>query len=144
MVRLFFNDRKILDVPTPSNWPSDALGIESRFTLVVLHHERHFRYADEPLFIDSIFGKDGRVYRWKLTKTGVEILRFDRDGHPAPFKSTGTNGLAVDPSMRVGYWHDVYFGHGCRCGREHLLRRQAGRYFKEMPGERVRRPPAAR
>ena len=42
--------------------------------------ERHFRFPNEPLSIDSIFGKDGRIYRWQLGKAGVEILRFDRSG----------------------------------------------------------------
>ena len=73
-------------------------------------YERHFRYPNEPLFIDSIFGKDGRVYRWKLGKAGVEILRFDRTGKPIPFKATGTNALFVDHAMQVNFWHDVYHG----------------------------------
>ena len=75
-----------------------------------LDYERHFRYPQEPLFIDSIFGKDGRVYRWRLGKAGVEILRFDRVGNPIPFKSTGTNALFVDHAMEVNFWHDVYHG----------------------------------
>ena len=73
-------------------------------------HERHFRYPEEPLFIDSIFGKDGRVYRWKLGKEGIEILRFDRAGQPLPFAATGTNALFVDHPMQVNFWHDVYHG----------------------------------
>jgi len=58
--------------------------------------DRHFRYPEETLFIDSLFGKDGRVYRWRLTKTEIAILRFDRAGRPIPFESTGTNVLPVD------------------------------------------------
>ena len=75
-----------------------------------LDGKRHFRYPAEPLFIDSVFGKDGRVYRWKLGKAGVEILRFDREGKPMPFKATGTNSLFVDHAMQVNFWHDVYHG----------------------------------
>ena len=71
---------------------------------------RHFRYPAEPLFIDSIFGKDGRVYRWKLDKTGVSILRFDRAGKPVPFESTGTNALFVERAMKFTFWSDVYNG----------------------------------
>jgi hypothetical protein len=62
------------------------------------------------LFIDSIFGKDGRVYRWKLGAKGVEILRYARDGKPIPFTATGTHALFVDPAMQVNFWHDVYHG----------------------------------
>jgi hypothetical protein len=75
-----------------------------------LDYERHFRYPDEPLFIDSIFGQDERIYRWKLGKTGAEILRFDRAGKPLPFPASGTNALFVDPTMQVNFWHDVYHG----------------------------------
>ena len=106
----FFNDRGILDVPTPQDWLSDPSPPQATSPWWVLDHDRHVRCPDEPLFIDSIFGKDGRVYRWQLKKTGVEILHCDRDGKPIPFKSTGNNSLAVDPAMRAGYWHDVYFG----------------------------------
>ncbi len=73
-------------------------------------HERHFRYPDEPRFLDSFFGKDGRVYRWKLGTAGVEILRFDREGRPVPYAATGTNALFVDPPMQVNFWHDTYHG----------------------------------
>jgi len=72
--------------------------------------ERHFRYPDEPLFIDSFFGKDGRVYRWKLTTDGVKILRFDRAGKPIPFDATGSHELLVDSLMQINFWHDVYSG----------------------------------
>ena len=58
--------------------------------------ERGFRYPEEHLFIDSVYGKDGRIYRWKLHDDGVSILRFDRDGEPVPFESTGTNEILVD------------------------------------------------
>jgi hypothetical protein len=75
-----------------------------------LDYRRHFRCPDEPLCIDSIFGKDDRVYRWKLGKAGVEILRFDRGGKPIPFRATGTNRLFVDHAMKVDFWHDVYHG----------------------------------
>ena len=75
-----------------------------------LSHERNFRYPNEPLFIDSIFGKDGRVYRWKLGKAGVEILRFDRAGKPLPFSESGTNALLVDHPMQVNFWNEVYHG----------------------------------
>ena len=91
---LFFDSR---DLKMTSPWGS-------------LDYERQFRYPREPLFIDSIFGKDGRVYRWKLGKAGVELLRFDRDGKPIPFNAIGTNALFVDHAMRVGFWHDVYHG----------------------------------
>jgi DNA-binding beta-propeller fold protein YncE len=86
------------------------LGLKATSPWWTLDYKRHYRYPEEPLFIDSIFGKDGRVYRWKLTKAGVEILRFDRTGTPIPFKTTGTNELFVDHPMQVGFWHDVYHG----------------------------------
>jgi len=94
-------------------WPGaffNDLGLEATSPWWTLDYKRHFRCPQEPLFIDSIFGKDGRVYRWKLGKAGVEILRFDRDGRPVPFEATGTNALLVDHPMRVGFWHDVYQG----------------------------------
>ena len=94
-------------------WPPvffNNLGLKATSPWWTLDYERHFRYPDEPLFIDSIFGKDGRVYRWKLGKAGVEILRFDRAGKPLPFPATGTNALFVDPAMQVNFWHDVYHG----------------------------------
>jgi hypothetical protein len=94
-------------------WPPaffNDLTLEATSPWWTLDYARHFRRPDEPLFIDSIFGKDGRVYRWKLGKGGVEILRFDRDGNPVPFAATGTNALFVDPPMQVGFWHDVFHG----------------------------------
>ncbi len=91
---LFFDSR---DLKMTSPWGS-------------LDYERQFRYPEEPLFIDSIFGKDGRVYRWKLGKAGVELLRFDRAGKPIPFGATGTNALFVDHPMQVNFWHDTYHG----------------------------------
>ena len=75
-----------------------------------LDTKRHFRYPKEPLFIDSIFGKDGRVYRWKLDADGVRILRFDRAGQPIPFTATKTNALIVEPAMKFTFWHDVCHG----------------------------------
>jgi hypothetical protein len=86
------------------------LGLKATSPWWTLDYDRHFRYPEEPLFIDSIFGKDGRIYRWKLGRAGVEILRFDRDGKPLPFTATGTNSLFVDPAMQVEFWHDVYPG----------------------------------
>lgn len=91
---VFFDSR---DLKMTSPWGSLAF-------------DRQFRYPNEPLFIDSIFGQDGRVYRWKLGKPGVEILRFDREGNPIPFKATGSNALFVDHAMQVGFWHDVFHG----------------------------------
>jgi hypothetical protein len=94
-------------------WPPlffDARNVGATSPWGSLNYERHFRYPDEPLFIDSIFGKDGRVYRWKLGKAGVEILRFDRTGKPMPFTATGTNALFVDHAMQTDFWHDVYKG----------------------------------
>ena len=88
----------------------NARGLKGTSPWWTLDHRRHFRCSNEPLFIDSIFGKDGRVYRWKLGKSGVEILRFDRAGKPVPFKSTGKNALFVDRVMQVDFWHDVYHG----------------------------------
>lgn len=72
-----------------------------------------FRYADEPLFLDSFFGKDGRVYRWKRDAKTVQILRSDREGKPILFRTTGTNALVVDqlPQRRVAPRnHFVYRG----------------------------------
>jgi hypothetical protein len=94
-------------------WPGpffNDLALAATSPWWTLDYTRHFRCPDEPLFIDSIFGKDGRVYRWKLGKRGVEILRFDREGKPVPFAATGTNTLFVDHPMQVGFWHDVYSG----------------------------------
>lgn len=59
-----------------------------------------FRYPDEPLFLDSLFGKDGKIYRWRRAEKTAEILRFDRAGKPIPFKATGTNVLVVDQRTR--------------------------------------------
>jgi hypothetical protein len=85
--------------------------------------ERGFPHPEEPLFLDSIFGMDGRVYRWKLGEDGVSILRFDRAGKPVPFASTGTNEVFVDTNPVKGRfyekahlrkqltcWWDVYSG----------------------------------
>jgi hypothetical protein len=94
-------------------WPPlffNALGLRATSPWWTLDYDRHFRHPEEPLFIDSIFGKDGRVYRWKLGRDGVEILRFDRSGRPLAFAATGTNALFVDHPMQVGFWHDVYHG----------------------------------
>jgi hypothetical protein len=92
-------------------WPPvffNDLGLKATSPWWPPNHERHYRYPEEPLFIDSIFGKDGRIYRWKLGKAGVELLRFDRAGKPVPFAATGTNALFVDYPMQVNFWHDVY------------------------------------
>ena len=94
-------------------WPSlffDSRDLKMTSPWGSLDYDRQFRYPEEALFIDSIFGKDGRVYRWKLGKAGVEILRFDRAGEPIPFKATGTNALFVDHPMQVNFWHDTYHG----------------------------------
>ena len=94
-------------------WPPfffDARGLKMTSPWFTLDYERHFRYPREPLFIDSVFGKDGRVYRWKLEQAGVKVLRFDREGKPIPFKATGTNALFVDHAMQANFWHDVYHG----------------------------------
>jgi len=85
--------------------------------------ERGFPHPEEPLFLDSIFGKDGRVYRWKLGEDGVSILRFDRAGKPIPFASTGSHELFVDAvpikgrfykkahlRKQLTCWWDVYSG----------------------------------
>ena len=85
--------------------------------------ERGFRYPEEHLFIDSVFGKDGRIYRWKLHDDGISILRFDRDGEPVPFESTGTNEILVDGipitgrlyknahlNKQLTCWWDIYVG----------------------------------
>ena len=85
--------------------------------------ERGFPHPEEPLFIDSVFAKDGRVYRWKLGDDGVSILRFDRAGKPVPFSSTGSHELLVDPfpikgrfyekahlNKQLTCWWDVYSG----------------------------------
>lgn len=85
--------------------------------------ERGFPHPEEPLFLDSVFGKDGRVYRWKLGEEGVSVLRFDRTGKPIPFTSTGKHELLVDATPVKGRfykrahlrkqltcWWDVYSG----------------------------------
>ena len=85
--------------------------------------ERGFPHPEEPLFLDSVFGKDGRIYRWRLSDDGVSILRFDRAGNPVPFSSTGSHELLVDPfpikgrfykkaHLRKNWtcWWDVYSG----------------------------------
>jgi len=60
------------------------------------HATPTFRYAEEPLFLDSLFGKDGKIYRWRRDAKTVQILRLDRDGKPVPFRATGTHALVVD------------------------------------------------
>jgi sugar lactone lactonase YvrE len=88
-----------------------------------INRERAHRYPDEHLFIDSIFGRDGRIYRWKLSDDGIRILRFDRAGRPVPFESTGKHELFVDPNPVIDKfperahlakmwtcWWDVYCG----------------------------------
>ena len=85
--------------------------------------ERGFPHPEEPLFLDSIFGKDGRVYRWRLGEQGISILRFDRAGKPIPFASTGSHELFVDAvpikgrfymkahlRKQLTCWWDVYSG----------------------------------
>ena len=85
--------------------------------------ERGFPHPEEPLFLDSVFGKDGRVYRWRLGEEGISILRFDRAGKPVPFASTGQHELLVDAVSIKGRfykkahlrkqltcWWDVYSG----------------------------------
>jgi hypothetical protein len=94
-------------------WPGqyfNELELSATSPWWTLDYDRHYRCPGEPLFIDSIFGKDGRVYRWKLSRAGVEILRFDREGNPVSFAATGTNALFVDHAMQVNFWHDVYHG----------------------------------
>ena len=94
-------------------WPPfffDARDLKMTSPWGTLNHERQFRHPEEPLSIDSIFGKDGRVYRWKLGEAGVEILRFDRAGKPVPFRAIGTNTLFVDHAMQTDFWHDTYHG----------------------------------
>jgi hypothetical protein len=78
---LLFNEVK--------NW--DGLPIYAQ-----AHATPIFRFPEEPLFLDSLFGKDGKVYRWRRDKTTVQILRLDRAGQPIAFKATGTNALVVD------------------------------------------------
>jgi len=85
--------------------------------------ERGFPHPEEPLFLDSVFAKDGRIYRWRLSDDGVSILRFDRAGKPVPFSSTGSHELLVDPfpikgrlyekahlNKQFTCWWDVYSG----------------------------------
>jgi len=94
-------------------WPPfffNARGLKMTSPWFTLNYDRHFRDPQKPLSIDSFFGKDGRIYRWKLGKAGVELLRFDRAGKPIPFETTGTNALFVDRPVKVGFWHDVYHG----------------------------------
>ena len=71
------------------NWDGEPIYDQAHATPV-------FRYPDEPLFLDSLFGTDGRLYRWKRTETTAEILRFDRASKPIPFKAGGTNAIVVD------------------------------------------------
>jgi len=80
-------------------------------TFGITDRDGHFRNPDEPLSIDSIFGKDGKIYRWKLRDTDIAILRFDRSGRPIPFEATGSNALVVETEL----WgarnrHDIYHG----------------------------------
>ena len=99
-----------------------------------VYHQSHdlpsMRYAEEPLFLDSLFGKDGRIYRWRRVSAedkpargkdgryaigkekSPEILRFDRAGKPIPFKATGTNSLAVDLNPQGGPPRNSFVYHG--------------------------------
>ena len=89
----------------------DAPGLNILSPWGKVDYRRHFRYPEEPLFIDSIFGKDGLVYRWKLDQAGVHILRSDRTGKPVPFAATGSNALFVEPPIKSNIcWWDVYSG----------------------------------
>jgi hypothetical protein len=85
--------------------------------------ERGFPHPEESLFLDSVFGEDGRVYRWRLGEKGISILRFDRAGKPIPFASTGKHELLVDAvpvkgrlyqkahlRKQLTCWWDVYSG----------------------------------
>ncbi|MBL7037466.1 MAG: hypothetical protein ISR77_02500 [Pirellulaceae bacterium] len=86
------------------NWDGEPVYDQAHATPV-------FRYPDEPLFLDSLFGKDGKVYRWQRGETTAEILRFDRDGEPIPFKVGGTNSLIVDQRPKGSQRnHFVYRG----------------------------------
>ena len=108
MVYRLDQDGRVLE-----NWPPlffDARDLKMTSPWGTLNYERHYRYSEEPLFIDSLFGKDGRIYRWKPVKAGAEVLRFDRTGTPVPFQATGTNALLVDHAMQANFWHDVYHG----------------------------------
>jgi len=61
-----------------------------------IRHDKHFRYPDESLFLDSLFAKDGRIYRWRRISTETAILRFDRTGKPVPFRAMQSHVLPVD------------------------------------------------
>ena len=112
---------KILKTWDPYFIDSDKSGLLSPWGATDL--ERGFPHPEEPLFLDSVFGKDGRVYRWKLSEKGISILRFDRAGKPIPFESTGQHELVVDAVPIKGRfyarahlrkqftcWWDVYSG----------------------------------
>jgi len=99
-----------------------------------VYHQAHdlptLRYAEEPLFLDSLFGKDGRIYRWRRVSAedepvkgkdgryaigkekSPEVLRVDRAGNPIPFKATGTNALAVDLNPQGGPPRNSFVYHG--------------------------------
>ena len=79
--------------PLPFNNVPDWNG-EPVYSLA--HATPIFRYPEEPLFLDSLFANDGRIYRWKRGEKTAEILRFDRAGRPIPFETGGTNTLVVD------------------------------------------------
>jgi hypothetical protein len=53
--------------------------------------------------LETLFGKDGRLYRWEQGK----VSRYDRAGNPVPFAATGSETLSVDAKAHhVG----VYMG----------------------------------
>ena len=73
--------------------------------------DRHTRCPEEIPFIDCLFGKDGKIYRWQLTKDEISILRFDRAGKPDPFEATGSNALMLEPTEWDGSnRHKIYRG----------------------------------
>ncbi len=73
--------------------------------------DRHTRCPEEIPFIDCLFGKDGKIYRWQLTKDEISILRFDRAGKPVPFEATGSNALMLEPTQWNGSnRHKIYRG----------------------------------
>jgi hypothetical protein len=98
-------------------WPPLLFNEVPKWDGLPIYDQAHatpvFRFPEESRFLDSLFGKDGNIYRWKRDAKTVQILRFDGQGKPLPFSAAGTHALVVDrlphPSIQPRN-HFVYRG----------------------------------
>jgi hypothetical protein len=85
-------------------WPPLLFNAVPNWNGVLIYAQAHatpqFRFPDEPLCQDALFGKDGRIYRWKRDAKTVQVLRFDPAGKPIPFPASGSHALVIDQLQR--------------------------------------------